>query len=394
MWQPTPIDKTICLHPTAENELREWIQKKSHPAALLYGEPGIGKTTIAHRILRNFAKKVVEFNASHTRSGTSFRSVILPLLTEGGVFQMIETGKRGGIGVILDEIDGLSQGEKGGLKELLDYLRAWKTDQEHWTPLILISNTMDSRNILQISKLCKTLEIREADTKKVEEWLGLSLPSETYLKEVSGDLRFVQRNLAGLENRVESIECPEGIQPIAWWSLWKEWDVFTELDLESHEANLAGLVMIENLNDRIRKSLGDNHAAWKEYCHMFEAYVKSDRADFWAFFHQCWNLLPLSLDLKLKIPGLRLTTHSPLSEDVLRPDPMSLRYTPVLTKQSAMFNSWKFICELADRDGIPIRLVPSMCHLEAGKEGQKVEKQKRLRNIALQSMLEEKGKDT
>jgi hypothetical protein len=70
--------------------------------------------------------RISEFNASHTRSGACFRKIILPLLERGGVINMMETGKQGGLGVILDEIDGLSAGEKGGLQTLLTYLREWK----------------------------------------------------------------------------------------------------------------------------------------------------------------------------------------------------------------------------------------------------------------------------
>ena len=387
MWSPTRLDKTICLHPRAERQIEAWLHKPSQPAVLLYGEPGVGKTTLAHRCLKTQHLKIIEFNASHTRSGTSFRKIILPLLNEGGIMNMLETGKRGGIAIILDEIDGLSQGEKGGLKELLDYLRSWKPSEEN-TPLILISNTLDSRNLIQISKLCLTICIKEADKGQVEKWLGTNLHSEDMLKKVNGDLRLLQRQIAGLEQPFEVSEIPEGILPIAWWSLWNEWDPFVELDIESHEANLAGLVFIENLNDRIKAVYGNTKEGWELYRQLYEAYCKSDRADFWAFFHQCWNLLPLSQDLKLKIPSLQLALQCKLPENYSIPNPDSLRYTPVLTKQSAIFNSWKFMCELADRDGTPVHMVPSICHLEAQKPEIKADKQRRLRNIALQTLME------
>ena len=388
MWAPTHIDKTICLHPSAEGQIEKWLATPSHPAILLYGEPGVGKTTLAHRSLRKKSLKIIEFNASHTRSGTSFRKIILPLLKEGGIVNMLETGKKGGIGIILDEIDGLSQGEKGGLKELLDFLRSWKPAQDN-TPLILISNTLDSRNLIQISKLCLTIPIREADKGQVEKWLGQPIQSDDLLTKVQGDLRLLQRQVAGLEEPCEISEVPEGILPIAWWTLWTEWDPFVDLDIESHEANLAGLVMIENLNDRIKASMGDTKEAWTMYQELYKAYCKSDRADFWAFFHQCWNLLPLSQDLKLKIPSLQLSQQCKLSESYRVPKPDGLRYTPVLTKQSAIFNSWKFMCEIADRDTVPVHTVPFICHLEAEKPEMKADKQRRLRNIALKTLLEE-----
>ena len=389
MWGPTHIDNTVCLHPDAEKNIEKWLKTPSHAAVLLFGEPGVGKTTLAHRCLRLMNLKIIEFNASHTRSGNSFRKIILPLLREGGIVNMLETGKRGGIGIILDEIDGLSQGEKGGLKELLEYLRSWKPTQES-TPLILISNTLDSRNLIQISKLCLTIPIREANKEQVEAWLGKSLLSDDAIAKVQGDLRQLQRQTAGIEKSVELNEMPEGILPIAWWTLWNEWDPFMDLDIESHEANLAGLVMIENMNDRIKAIHGNTEKGWNKYRELFQAYCKSDRADFWAFFHQCWNLLPLSQDLKLKIPSLCLHQDAPLVTNTPIPKPEDLRYTPVLTKQSAIFNSWKYMCEIADRDNIPVHMVPAMCHIEAAKPEIKADKQRRLRNIALQTLLEER----
>lgn len=388
MWSPTPLEQTICLHPEVEKQLQDWIKSPTHPAVLLYGEPGVGKTTLAHRVFRNAKLKTIEFNASHTRSGTSFRKILLPLLHEGGVIHMMESGRRGGIGIILDEIDGLSQGEKGGLKELLDFLRNWSPDKQT-TPVILISNTLDSRNLIQISKLCITIRMKEANKECVEQWLGHTLPSDDHLKRVNGDLRVLQRQIVGLEQPMELVEIPEGILPISWWSLWTEWDPLFDLDIDSHEANLAGLVFIENLNDRIKAVKGDTEEGWKEYLMLYSGYCKSDRADFWAFFHQCWNLLPLSQDLKLKIPSLQLGQLCKVPESYRAPKPDALRYTPVLTKQSAIFNSWKFMCELADRDGVPVHTIPSVCHLEALKPEVKADKQRRLRNIALQTLLEE-----
>jgi Holliday junction resolvasome RuvABC ATP-dependent DNA helicase subunit len=47
------IENTTCLHPEIEEKIKEWIQKRdNYSAVLLLGNPGVGKTTIAHIIFK------------------------------------------------------------------------------------------------------------------------------------------------------------------------------------------------------------------------------------------------------------------------------------------------------------------------------------------------------
>ena len=86
--------KTISLHPSIESKIMEWFNKRTTPAVFLIGPPGVGKTTLAYRVMETMGFRIREFNASHTRSGACFRKVILPLLERGGVINMMETGKQ------------------------------------------------------------------------------------------------------------------------------------------------------------------------------------------------------------------------------------------------------------------------------------------------------------
>lgn len=382
-----PINTTtVNLHPELEAKLQAWIEKRTTPAVLLFGAPGVGKTTLTYRLFHKNNLKVVEFNASHTRSGTSFRKTILPLLCQGGVLEQMNTGKRGGIGVLLDEIDGLSSGEKGGLSELTSYLRNWNP-KEPGNPLILISNSLENRSLLTISKLCLTFEVGPAPRNIVEDWLQCTLPSSWERgSELSGDIRALKRFVAGLEDETEMKEIPEGVLPIAWWCLWNPWHSWVDLDIENNEGNLAGLVSAENLPERLFATGRTDEELWKKYLHYFDSLAESDRADYWAFFYQCWNLLPFSHSLKLKNLGIHLTAECPIDDSAAIPEATSLRYTSVLTRQSGMFNAWKLLCELSDRYSAPIRLSSMASDLELQLDDTlKLDRKRRLNNLRLTS---------
>jgi hypothetical protein len=117
---------------------------------------------------------------------------------------------------------------------------------------------------------------------------------------------------------------------------------------------------------------------------LFEAYRTSDQGDFWAFFYQCWSILPLSLQLKLKHISMRLTTEAP--NPTTRLEVEDMRYTPVLTKQSAMFNAWKLLCEISETYKVPVRMSPMYAYRELCKGGIRPDRIRRLEGISLQRL--------
>ena len=351
-----------CFQPEAEAQLNEWIFNQKTPAFMLVGPPGIGKTTIVHRIFKKIGYTLCEFNASHTRSGIAFRKTILPLLKHGGVKEWLRDGSPNRMGVLLDEMDGLSGGEKGGLQELLGFLREWKVgDGSH--PLILVCNSLHGRPMEQIRRLCTTIHLNPPKSENIQRNFNKELPDDVLS---CGDLRVLFRYLQGypsLNQRVhiEDSSCTSASLEWAHACLYGDYDPYQIIALENNEANLAGLVLHENTPQRLSHHLNKNSSK-KELDDAFQAYKRifnilnvSDWADFWAFFYQCWQILPLTQQLKLKCTNQIFAERNDCPE--VLPEAETLIFTRVLSRQSALFNAWREMCRIHDVYDIPIRYV-------------------------------------
>jgi replication factor C subunit 1 len=140
----------IIGHGDVVRSLQSWLLKwqASPPpeerGVLLSGPPGIGKTTLAHLVSRAAGYDVVEFNASDCRSATKIKELFENAAHSGVV------GRRRVI--VMDEVDGMSSGDRGGVGELTALIRVSSF------PIVCIANDRSTPKMKPIVNACLDLK--------------------------------------------------------------------------------------------------------------------------------------------------------------------------------------------------------------------------------------------
>ncbi|MCD6563212.1 MAG: replication factor C large subunit [Thermoproteales archaeon] len=305
-YRPKRIDEVIG-NPEAKKAFVAWLNKwmrgtPSKKALLMYGPPGIGKTSLVYAAAAQYDLELIEANASDVRTSQAIRRRIFRAVTETSLF-----GKRGKI-ILLDEVDGISPKEdRGGLQTILELIRISRF------PVVLTANDPWDPKLRPLRDQCQLVEFRKIGKRDIIKVLQNICKNEkiecsyqvlsAIADNVRGDLRAAINDLQIISTGKSSISL-EDLDILGYRA--KQLNMFEVVRqvLTARRPETARMVLsMPSLDyEMLMLWLNENiiYQYWPSIIAIADAYDMLSRADVYLGRikrKQYWSLLPYVLEL-------------------------------------------------------------------------------------------------
>jgi DNA polymerase III delta prime subunit len=329
----------------------------------IYGSPGCGKTHFVIELLKELNYDIVKYDAGDVRNKSLIDTITSNNMSNQNVLQMMSrTRKR--IAIVMDEIDGMNNGDKGGITSLIKLIRQKKTKKqktENMTlnPIICIGNYFVDKKIKELMKVCNIYELKTATVEQISTILENHTPllcstlKPDILKYIQGDMRklFFVEELYRLKPEALTKETIHHILQTKSFNedskkitqaLLSEYIPIDKHNVSMNETDrtIVALLWHENIVDYLDKV--DTHISFPFYLKILENMCFADYIDRITFQNQIWQFNEMSSLIK--------TFHNNKMfhdqfHDTIKPI-QEIRFTKVLTKYSTEYNNSLFIFSL------------------------------------------------
>jgi hypothetical protein len=337
----------------------------------VYGEPGCGKTEFVTRILNEMRYDIIRYDAGDIRNKTVIDTITKHNMSDQSVMSIFEKlPKR--IVIVMDEIDGMNTGDKGGITSLIKLIRPKKTKKqktEDYTlnPIICIGNYEMDKKIKEIMKVCHIIELRAPTIPQMRSLVGTVMPD---IQAVLADkiTEFTQRDIRKLmtvcniydkdktiinSDVLDTIfrpkSCSENSKLIVRQLLNSNYSISDHAPIVSEtDRTIIGLLWHENITDNI----ANDQAGSMFYHSVLNNICFADYIDRITFQKQIWIFNEMSSLIKTFYNNAlyhQFKNTSSASSSGFVPLDNEIRFTKVLTKYSTEYNNLLFIQHLCNQ---------------------------------------------
>jgi len=339
----------------------------------IYGSPGCGKTFFIKELLNGLNYDIIQYDAGDVRNKALIDTITSNSIGSQNVLQMM-TKKPKKIAILMDEIDGMNNGDKGGITALIKLIRQKKTKKqrlEHTSmnPIICIGNYYVDKKIKELMKVCNIFELKAPTGWQITHIINTKMPG--VFDTLSSDIRkkigeYIQGDLRKLEfiekiyKTKPELLTEDNLENIFQMKCFNEdsKNITRRLLQESiplHHHNrvinetdrtIVALLWHENIIDTLNKI--PNKESIPFYLKILDNICFADFIDRITFQNQIWQFNEMS--------SLMKTFHNNyLYHNTFgtKPDPADIRFTKVLTKYSTEYNNILFVyhlCQELDMD--------------------------------------------
>jgi len=336
----------------------------------IYGEPGTGKTQFVINILKDLNYDVVKYDAGDIRNKSIMESITNHNMSDKNIMALFYK-KVKQIAIVMDEIDGMNSGDKGGINSLIKIIRPKKTKKQKteeitMNPIICIGNYHIDKKITELMKVCHVIELKAPTVLQVSDIVTQLIPNldvnvkTNVIQFIQGDLRKLS-TIYNLYKNKENILNNDIIQNIF---LMKSYNDDTRkitkklinehYSIDEHltimnetDRTIVGLLWHENIIDVLGKVSKEQSIPF--YCNILDNMCFADYIDRITFQKQIWQFNEMSSLIKT-------FKNNKLYHDYFVKKPKynqaEVRFTKVLTKYSTEYNNTLFIQNLCQELGM------------------------------------------
>jgi len=335
----------------------------------VYGSPGTGKTFFVKSILKELNYDIISFDAGDVRNKNIIENIAKHNMADKSIISLFKKEKKN-IAIIMDEIDGMNSGDKGGINALIKLIRPKKTKKQKkeditMNPIICIGNYHIDKKIKEMMKICDIIELETPKKKEIKNIVKLLMPNlddtlnKNIVNLINGDLRKLVSTY-NIYNSEQNILKDKLIKNLFYNNTYNEDTKILTKDLlnnyhkinEHHsllndtDRTSVALLFHENIIDVLSKF--EINISLKYYIKILKNICFSDYIDRITFQKQIWIFNEMSSLIKTFYNNYIYHKQLKKNKKVLY-NPVEVRFTKVLTKYSTEYNNSLFIQNLCQQ---------------------------------------------